>query len=101
MIPSVEEAILEAAGAGIPHLIVLRGNRFGASDEVGLSTCLEVYGPLAGTAGKAGVALILEMFNTFDHEGYPRSPQYAHSHQGDPQCNPSPLICRMICHDPN
>jgi len=68
--PAIRDRIHQASEESIPHLIVFSGCRFGEPDESALANCRRAYAQLIPTAAEAGVTLILEMLNHFDHPDY-------------------------------
>ncbi|MBC7805285.1 MAG: TIM barrel protein [Akkermansiaceae bacterium] len=71
LIPSIRSAIATAKENHIPHVVVFSGNRTeGVSDEVGWENCRRALEVLAKDAEAAGVLLVLEMLNSFDHKDY-------------------------------
>ncbi len=70
LIAQVEEKIALARDNGIANVIIFSGNRGGMDDETGLANCIEGTNKIAGAAEEAGVTLLFEMLNSFDHEDY-------------------------------
>lgn len=70
LLPQIRICIADAAANGIPQVIVFSGNREGQPDAEGQAACIEALRALAPDAGKAGVTLVLEMLNSFDHGDY-------------------------------
>lgn len=71
LIPAIRAAITTAKENNIPHVIVFSGNRTeGVSDDVGWEHCRAALEILAKDAENAGVLLLLEMLNSFDHKDY-------------------------------
>lgn len=70
LLPQIRACIAQAAAAGIPHVIVFSGNRAGQPDAEGQATCVAALRALAPDAAKAGVTLVFEMLNAFDHGDY-------------------------------
>ncbi len=67
LIPAIRETIRIAAGENIPQVIVFSGNR-AAPD--GWEQCRIALLPLVADAEAAGVQLVFEMLNSFDHKNY-------------------------------
>lgn len=64
-------AVEEAAGGGVPMVIVFSGNDAGLPDDVAIGNCAEGLAPLAEQATARGVTLVLELLNSkVDHPGY-------------------------------
>ncbi len=70
LVPQIESLIATAAGDGIGHVIVFSGNRDGQDDATGRSNCAKALDRLLGPAEAAGVTLVFEMLNSFDHADY-------------------------------
>jgi hydroxypyruvate isomerase len=70
LLPQIRNCIKEAAAAGVPHVIVFSGNREGQGDAEGQANCVTALRALAPDAAKAGVTLVFEMLNGFDHGDY-------------------------------
>lgn len=61
----------EVAAAGYPNMIVLSGNRFGMTDDVGLKNCVEGLKHLTPLAEELGVNIVMELLNSKkDHKDY-------------------------------
>lgn len=82
LIPAIRDRIRQAGEESIPHLIVFSGCRCGESDETALVNCRRAFEQLIPTAAEAGVTLLLEMLNHFDHADY----QAAHAEFGFQLC---------------
>lgn len=69
LIDRIRSCIAEAAREDIAHVIVFSGNR---SPEVtdGPAACAEALEQVLPDAETAGVTLVFEMLNAFDHPGY-------------------------------
>ncbi len=67
LLPQICRAIDEAQAEGIPHLIVFSGNGDGLSVDEGISNCITGLIEVAPYAEQAGITLIFEMLNSFDH----------------------------------
>ena len=70
LLPQIRECIADAAANRIGQVIVFSGNRDGQPDAEGRDACIEALRALAPDAEKAGVTLVLEMLNGFDHADY-------------------------------
>lgn len=70
LLPQIRDCIAEAAANSIGQVIVFSGNRDGQADAQGQAACIEALRLLATDAVKAGVTLVLEMLNGFDHADY-------------------------------
>lgn len=70
LVPQIRDCIADAAANHIGHVIVFSGNRDGLADSEGKAMCVEALRTLAPDAEKAGVTLVLEMLNGFDHADY-------------------------------
>ena len=65
---TVEASIDTAVRGGIPFVIVFSGKRCGICDSAAMDHCVEGLAPLAATAQKQGVTLLLEGLNSkVDH----------------------------------
>jgi len=69
LLNGIREAITEAAEDKIPHVIVFSGNRVAGIND-GLDACAEIYTKALVDAKAAGITLIYEILNSFDHVGY-------------------------------
>jgi hydroxypyruvate isomerase len=64
-------AILAAADAGAPNVIVLSGDRKGISDEEGLENCVAFLNNIKSLAEEKNVTLCMELLNSkVNHPGY-------------------------------
>jgi hydroxypyruvate isomerase len=71
LLPGYEEGIRLAAAAGVPQVICFSGNREGLDDRAGLEASAKGLRQLMPAAEKAGVTIILELFNSkVDHPDY-------------------------------
>ena len=70
LIPEIEKAIREAGADRIPQVIIFSGNRSGQDDKEGLAVCTGAVRRLIPSAEEAGVTLVFEMLNSFDHVDY-------------------------------
>lgn len=70
LLPAIRELIAKAQANGIPHIIVFSGARRGQGDDEGMRNCVTGLRQLASDAESAGVMLLLELLNTFDHADY-------------------------------
>jgi hydroxypyruvate isomerase len=70
VIAKTREAISLAKKEGIPHIIVFSGNRGQIDDATGKRSCIDGIKQVAGDAERAGVTLLLEVLNSFDHADY-------------------------------
>jgi hydroxypyruvate isomerase len=70
LLPQIRACISEAQADRIGQVIVFSGNRDGQSDAEGQAICIEALCALAPDAARAGVTLVLEMLNSFDHQDY-------------------------------
>ncbi len=70
LIPQICATIAEARQAGIPQLITFSGNRQGCADNVGAANCITALRQLAPIAEVAGITLLFEVLNGFDHPDY-------------------------------
>jgi hydroxypyruvate isomerase len=69
--PKMREAILAAAAAGAPNVIVLAGDRQGLTDEEGLANSVLFLNGIKGLAEEKGVTLCTELLNSkVNHPGY-------------------------------
>ncbi len=67
----LESVIPAAAGAGIPNVIAMFGNRGSISDADGIAACAEGLAKIAPLAERHGVTVILEMLNSkVDHRDF-------------------------------
>jgi hydroxypyruvate isomerase len=70
LLPQIRACIAEAAAASVPQVIVFSGNRAGQDDAEGRANCVTALRALAADAGQAGVTLVFEMLNGYDHGDY-------------------------------
>lgn len=70
LLPSIRKAVEEATREDIPHVIVFSGNRAGQSHQEGISQCAEGLAKLVPAARDAGITLLLEILNSYDHRDY-------------------------------
>lgn len=71
LIEELETAIPLAAGAGVPNLIVMSGNRRGGTEARGIAACARGLREITPLAEQHGITLCLEMLNsTVDHADY-------------------------------
>ncbi len=70
LVPQIESLIRTAGDEGIAHVIVFSGNRDGQDDAAGRANCAKALDRLLGAAQAAGVTLVFEMLNSFDHADY-------------------------------
>lgn len=71
LLPEIRATIATAQENHIPQVVVFSGNRTdGVSDDVGWENCRVALTELAKDAEVAGVVLVLEMLNSFDHQKY-------------------------------
>jgi hydroxypyruvate isomerase len=66
----IRQGIATARQFSIAQIIVFAGNRQGQPDEEGIRHCIDGLKQVAGEAEKAGVTLIFEVFNKYDHPDY-------------------------------
>lgn len=70
LLPALRDLIAKAHSHRIPHIIVFSGSRKGQSDADGMRNCAAALKELSRDAEQAGVTLLLEVLNTFDHADY-------------------------------
>lgn len=70
IVPKVEEAIATAAQNHIRQVIIFSGNRRGIPDDAAMANCVKGIKAVAGKAERAGVMLVFELLNKFDHTDY-------------------------------
>ncbi len=69
--PKMKQAILDAAAAGAPNVIVLSGDRRGMSDAEGMDHTVEFFNSIKAIAEDKGVTLCLELLNSkVNHPDY-------------------------------
>jgi hydroxypyruvate isomerase len=56
--------------SGIPYVVLFSGNRDGQPDAEGIRNCIAGIEQVVGDAAKAGVTLLFEMLNSFEHPDY-------------------------------
>jgi len=70
IIPQIRAAIQEAKAEKIPSVIIFSGNREGQADSEGIRNCRSGIEQVIADAEKAGVVLLFEMLNSFEHVDY-------------------------------
>jgi hydroxypyruvate isomerase len=70
LIPRIKTAIAEAREQGIQAVIIFSGNRLGQPDNEGMSHCRAALEKVLPDAENAGVTLLFEVFNIYDHPDY-------------------------------
>jgi hydroxypyruvate isomerase len=71
LIEELNAAIPLAAGAGVPNVIAMFGNRRGLSDAEGIANCAAGLAKVAPVAEKHGVTVCVELLNSkVDHPDY-------------------------------
>lgn len=70
LVPAIRDLIHKAGSNQIAQIIVFSGSRRGQSDAEGIGNCTMALEQLAGSAEAAGVTLLLEVLNTYDHPDY-------------------------------
>ncbi|MFA6294085.1 MAG: sugar phosphate isomerase/epimerase family protein [Victivallales bacterium] len=70
LLPQIRNTISEAKKEKIPYVIIFSGNREGQPDAEGIKNCITGIEKVIGDASKAGVTLIFEMLNSFEHADY-------------------------------
>jgi hydroxypyruvate isomerase len=70
LLARIRADIQRAAANQIPHVIIFSGNRDKQTDADGLAYCIEAVKQLAPDAEHAGVTLVFEVLNTYDHPDY-------------------------------
>ncbi len=70
LLPQICRAIDEAQADGIPHLIVFSGNGEGLPVADGISNCITGLTAVAPYAEQAGITLVFEMLNSYDHADF-------------------------------
>ena len=70
IIPQIRSAIQEAKAEEIPAVIIFSGNREGQADAEGIKNCRTGIEQVIADAEKAGVILLFEMLNSFEHVDY-------------------------------
>ena len=67
LLPAITAAINQAAAAGVPAVIIFAGNRAGQAHSAGIAACIAGLRTLAPLAEQAGVTLLFELLNSYDH----------------------------------
>ena len=71
LLRELRETLPLAAGAGVPSLIAMFGNRRGRSDADGMAACIEGLRTIAPLAEQHGVTVVVELLNSkVDHADY-------------------------------
>ena len=70
LLRGIRAVIAEADRDEVPFVIVFSGNRQGQSHAEGIAQCAEGLTALAPAARAAGVTLLLELLNSYDHADY-------------------------------
>jgi hydroxypyruvate isomerase len=71
LVEELEQALPQAAAAGVPNLIAMFGNRNGRSDDEGAQHCIRGLRRIAPAAERHGVTICVELLNSkVDHPGY-------------------------------
>lgn len=70
LVPQISEVIRTAGKENISEVIVFSGNRDGQEDRVGIANCVTGLKQLAKVAESAGVTLLFELLNKYDHKDY-------------------------------
>ena len=70
ILPQIRSAIQEAKDDKVPSVIIFSGNREGQADSEGIKNCRAGIEQVIGDAEKAGVVLLFEMLNSFEHADY-------------------------------
>ena len=70
LIPELKKSIATAAANHIPGVIIFSGNRTGLPNELGIKNCIEGIKQVIRDAESAGVVLLFEVLNSFDHVDY-------------------------------
>jgi len=71
LLPEIRATIVRAQENRIPQVVVFSGNRTeGISDDIGWENCRIALTGLAKDAEAAGVLLVLEVLNSFEHQHY-------------------------------
>lgn len=71
LLPEIRATIATAQENDIHQVVVFSGNRTeGVSDDIGWENCHIALTELAKDAEAAGILLVLEMLNSFDHQHY-------------------------------
>lgn len=70
LLPQIRKAIAEAQQDRVPYVILFSGNRGGQPDSEGIKNCITGIEQVVGDAEQAGVTLLFEMLNSFEHPDY-------------------------------
>jgi hydroxypyruvate isomerase len=70
LLPQIRQSIAEAATDRVPYVVLFSGNRDGQADAEGIRNCVAGIEQLVGDAAQAGVTLLFEMLNSFEHADY-------------------------------
>ncbi len=70
LIEEIRKNIELAKANNIPQIIVFSGNRQGQPDEAGFKNCVLGLKRAVSDAQKAGITLVFEMLNSYDHKDY-------------------------------
>ena len=71
LVPAYQQAIPQAAAAGVPNIICFSGNREGQDDQEGLEICARGLTALMPLAERHGVTICMELLNSkIDHKDY-------------------------------
>ena len=70
LLPQIKKLVKQAGANGIAQVIVFSGNREGQEDELGVENCVGALKQLAPVAEAAGVELLLELLNGYNHPDY-------------------------------
>ena len=70
ILAELRKAIDQAAEDKIGQVVIFSGNRNGLSDEDGIRNCVAGIKQVIKAAEKAGVTLLFEVLNTYDHKDY-------------------------------
>lgn len=70
LVPRIVENIRTAAANRVSNVIIFSGNRKGIDEGQGFANVVAGVGKIAPEAERAGVGLLFEMLNAFDHADY-------------------------------
>jgi len=71
LVEELERTLPLAAGAGVPNVIAMFGNRKGMNDEAGAEQCIRGLSRVKAAAEQAGVTICVELLNSkVDHKDY-------------------------------
>lgn len=70
LLPQIRQSIAEAEADRIPYVVLFSGNRDGQADAEGIRNCVAGIEQVVGDAAKAGVTLLFEMLNSYEHANY-------------------------------